>query len=182
MEDGTSKGKKKNVQAGVFDSLDDDKSRASSPVNELLKRVKTTSGDTMEKVEIVDPEKIIKRGPIYVLHTMLSWAIMDEVENPIWVCFRNRRAINKMVCIFITNCNGQLMNEAVKDGRLSSLQNFHRSSNHIDLHFNGFESSVRPVDNPGHPVEQMLPHANRVDQRSGHQDGWLYQVPRVHPQ
>ena len=111
-------------------------------MGELLKRVKTDTSENDEKVEIVDHEKIIKRGPIYVLHIMLGWAIMDNAENPLWVTFRNRRAINKMVCIFISNCNGQLLNEAVKDGRLSSLKNFHRSTNHIDLLYNGYESSV----------------------------------------
>jgi hypothetical protein len=111
-------------------------------VNDLLKRVKTDTSEVKEKVEILDHEKIIKRGPVYILHTLLSWVIQGKGENPLWITFRNRKSIKKLVCLFISNCNGDMINEGIKSGKLDALKNFMNPANHIDMHYNGFESSV----------------------------------------
>jgi len=104
--------------------------------------VKTDDSEQQEKIEILDHEKIIKRGPIYILHTLLNWVFLAECENPIWVSFRDRKAVKKMVCVFLTNTSGQIVADAVQAGKLDFLKNFQRPSNHISLHFTGFEASV----------------------------------------
>ena len=141
-------------------------------VDGLLKRVKVDSNgnesqETQEKIDIVDHEKVLKRGPIHILHTIINWVFLSEGENPLWLTFKNRKSVKKLVCLFITNASGQIVSDAVKDGRLDSLKAFQRPTNFIDLHFTGFESGVGSKVTPGHSVEQVFQHSipNRQDCR-----------------
>jgi hypothetical protein len=112
-----------------------------SAVSELLKKLKQSEGGS-EKVEILDHEKVSKRGPVYVLTTLLNWVLLEEGDNPLWITFKHRKSVKKLVALFLTNCNGRMVNDAVKAGLLDSLKPFYATKTHIDMEYKMGENQV----------------------------------------
>ena len=88
------------------------------------------------KLEFNHAGALKTKGPALVMNELIRWLLVKDEVYVNWANVHNKQAVCKMVCIVLSDFNGQLLRQAITKGKLDSLKYYDNKPSSIDFVFN----------------------------------------------